>query len=189
MGWLSAFMTANLIGIGTNFDNCGVGIAYGSERIKFPHWVNAIINIVGFCTALLGAYAGEVISHYINVNQASWTACIVLVCIGVLFWYSAYIDPRITRRQKQVCIQKPSWKQGIFLGLALSFTNVASGFGATVANAAAFWETVVGITFWGYVMIWLGNLVGIGVLGRLLGKYSSFIAGLLLIAVGIHQVY
>ncbi|WAH37203.1 manganese efflux pump MntP [Alicyclobacillus dauci] len=189
MGWLSACITANLIGIGSNFDNCCTGIAYGSGKIKFPHWVNAIVNTVGFFTTLLGAYAGEIISHYLNASQASWTACSVLVCIGLFFWYSAYIHPHISQKQEQTRLQKPGWRQGIVLGLALSFTNLVTGFGATISNAASFWATVTSVTIWGYIMIWLGNVIGIGVLARLLGRYSSFVAGLLLIAVGIHQVY
>lgn len=188
MSWLSAFITANLIGIGSNFDNCGTGIAYGSDKIKFPHWVNAIANAVGFCTALLGAYAGEVISHYLTVSQAQWAACLVLVFIGLFFWYAGYIHPLVSKQKRTMQIKKPGWKEGIVLGLALSFTNVASGFGAVVSNAATLWATVAAITIWGYIMIWLGNVIGIGVIARLLGKYSSFVAGLLLILVGIHQV-
>lgn len=188
MGWLSAFITVNLIGIGTNFDNCGTGIAYGSDKIKFPHWVNAIVNMVGVCTALLGAYAGQVISHYITDYQAEWAACIVLVCIGLFFWYSAYVHPLISKQKKKMQIKKPGWKDGIILGLALSFTNVASGFGATVADEATIWTTVSAITIWGYIMIWLGNVIGMGVIARLLGKYSSLAAGLMLILVGVHQI-
>lgn len=188
MGWLSAFVTANLIGIGSNFDNSGVGIAYGSDKIRFPHWVNAIVNVVGFCTALLGAYAGEVISHYLTVNEASWASCIVLVCIGLFFWYSGYVHPLLSRHRLKMQIKKPGWREGIILGFALSFTNVASGFGATVSNASTIWATTAAITIWGYIMIWLGNVVGIGLLARLLGKYSSFVSGLVLVLVGIHEV-
>ena len=188
MSWLSAFITANLIGIGSNFDNCGTGIAYGSDKVKFPHWVNAVVNVVGFCTALFGAYAGEVISHYLTVDEAQWAACIVLICIGLFFWYAGYIHSHVSKQRQKMQIKKPGWKDGIILGLALSFTNVASGFGATVANEATIWATVVSITIWGYIMIWLGNIVGIGIVARLLGKYSSFAAGMMLILVGIHQV-
>lgn len=188
MSWLSALISANLIGIGSNFDNSGTGMAYGSDSVKFPHWVNAIVNAVGFCTALLGAYMGEVISHYLTVYQAEWAACIVLVCIGLFFWYSAYVHPVLSKKKQKIRIKKPGWKEGIILGLALSFTNVASGFGATVSNAASIWATVMAITVWGYIMIWLGNVIGIGVIARMLGKYSSFAAGLLLIFVGVYQV-
>jgi putative Mn2+ efflux pump MntP len=188
MGWLYAFITANLIGIGSNLDNCVVGIAYGSYKIRFPHGINALVNTIGFCTALVGAYAGTVISHFLTAYQAEWVACIVLVCIGLFFWYTAYIHPRIFPKKQQMKIKEPGWKEGIILGFVLSSTNIASGFGATVSNAASMWITTALITIWGYIMIWFGNVVGIGIITKLLGKYSSFTAGLLLILVGIHQV-
>lgn len=188
MGWMTALIAANLIGIGSNLDNCGTGMAYGSSKIRFPPFVNAIVNIVGFGTALIGAYAGTIISQYLSVRAASWTACVVLVCIGLFFWYSAYVKP-IFFKHKDGDMKTPTWKEGILLGFALSFTNVASGFSATVSSASTIWPTTIAIAVWGYVMIWLGNVVGIGILARILGKYSSFSAGLLLILVGLYQVH
>ncbi len=188
MNWLSVFITANLIGIGSNFDNCGTGIAYGSEKIKFPHSINILVNAIGFCTALLGAYMGQVISRYITLTEAGWAACVVLVCIGLFFWYAKYLHPRLSRKSEQIRIQQLGWKQGIILGFGLSFTNVAVGFGATVAHTSTVWVTALSIGIWGYILIWLGNAVGIGILARLLGKYSSFFAGLLLIIIGIHEI-
>lgn len=188
MNWLSPFIIANLIGIGSNLDNCGVSIAYGAQRIKLPHWVNAIINVIGFCTALLGTYAGRVFSHYIPETDAKWVACIVLWAIGLYTLYSAYLHPRISRKTEQMIKpQKPGFKQGIILGFALSFTNLASGFSATIAHAATIWATAISIMVWGYIMIWIGNTVAIGFIARLLGKYSSLVAGLLLMSIGLHQ--
>jgi putative Mn2+ efflux pump MntP len=186
--WLSPVMTAMWIGIGSNLDNCTVGMAYGSRHTKFPHWVNALMNGIGFCTALMGAYAGKTVSQYLQPHVASLTACLVLCLVGLFFWYAAYLKPWLSKKQEQASFAKPGLKQGILLGLALSITNVASGFGTTVANASTLWITVVSITLWGYVMIWVGNVLGTGLLAKWLGRYSSLFAGLLLIGVGLHQV-
>ncbi|MCL6443466.1 MAG: hypothetical protein K6T83_08425 [Alicyclobacillus sp.] len=188
MSGLSAFIMANLIGIASNLDNTSIGIAYGASKIRFPHKVNAVINLVGCCMAWIGACAGEITSRYITPSQAAWASCGVLVCIGLFFWYSAYLHPRLTHQQRGLQIKQPGWKEGLLLGLALSVTNGTSGFGATVASAATVWATVASITVWGYILIWLGNAIGIGILARMMGKYASFGAGLLMIAVGLHQI-
>lgn len=195
MGWIAwnhvlmgPLLTALLIGIGSNLDNCGVGIAYGSHHIRFPHYVNAIMNGIGFCTALLGAYAGTVISRYLPSHDASIGSCVVLCAIGLFFWYVAYVKPFLKQNQANMISGRPGIRQGIILGLALSFTNIASGFGATVSGTASLWITVVSITIWGYIMVWIGNVVGIGVFARWLGRYSSLVAGLVLIGVGLHQI-
>lgn len=138
MNWLSSFIIANLIGLGSNLDNCGVGIAYGTENVTLQHWVNAMINMIGFCTALLGSFAGNVISHCISEETANWVACLMLCSIGCFFLYSAYVRPRISSQRVQwMKLQEPGFKEALILGVALSFTNVASGFSATVTNATA----------------------------------------------------
>ncbi len=113
----------------------------------------------------------------------------VLSSIGVFILYSAYVRQLVSGSQKQKKLEVPSVRQGLLLGVALSFSNLVSGFGATATNSSSIWITVGSIILWGYFMIWLGNILGIGILAKILGKYSSVVAGLLLIAVGIHQVY
>ncbi|WCK56346.1 manganese efflux pump [Aneurinibacillus sp. Ricciae_BoGa-3] len=188
MNWLNAFIIANLIGIGSNLDNTSVGIAYGIQKIKFPHRINMVINLLGACTALLGAYMGEVISHYTSLNTAQFVSCAVLCGIGSFTLYSAYLHPLIYKRTSKVELHRPGIKQGVLLGIGLSFTNVASGFSATIANSATLWTTVISIAAWGYIMIFLGNIIGIGIVSKLFGKYSSLAAGFLLIGVGVHQI-
>lgn len=188
MTWMNSFIIANLIGIGSNLDNTGVGMAYGIEKIKFPHWVNFIINFFGFITAFIGAYLGEYISRYTSKNTAQLVSCLILCGVGLFILYSAYIQPRISKETSQSKLQKPGFKQAVLLGFGLSFSNIASSFSATISNSASLWPTILSITAWGYFMIFFGNVIGIGVISRLLGKYSSMVSGFLLIGVGLHQV-
>jgi putative Mn2+ efflux pump MntP len=189
MSWLNAFIMVNLIGIGSNLDNTGVGMAYGIEKIRFPSWVNIIINFIGFLTAFIGAYMGEIISRYTSQNTAQLVSCIVLCGLGLFILYTAYLHPLISSNEtSQIKLQKPGFKQAILLGFGLSFSNIAGGFSATISNTVSLWTTAISITAWGYFTIFLGNIIGIGVVSRFLGKYSSLISGFLLIAVGVHQI-
>jgi putative Mn2+ efflux pump MntP len=187
--WVNELVVATLIGIGSNLDNSGVGLAYGTEKIRFPHRINGIVNSVGLMIAWLGASLGTAISKVISPSVSTFASALVLCGIGGFILYSAYIRPRISDRPEQAKLETPSVRQGFLLGVALSVSNLASGFGATVTNSSAIWLTVGSITLWGYFMIWFGNILGIGILAKILGKYSSVVAGLLLIAVGVHQVY
>lgn len=189
MHWINGIVIATLIGIGSNLDNSGVGLAYGTEKIRFPHRINGIVNSIGLITALLGASLGTVISRIISPHVSAFASAIALSGIGVFILYLTYIHPLVSGSQELKKLEAPSVRQGLLLGVALSFSNLASGFGATVTNSSSIWLTVGSITLWGYFMIWLGNILGIGFLAKVLGKYSSVFAGLLLIAVGIHQVY
>jgi putative Mn2+ efflux pump MntP len=163
-------------------------MAYGIEKIRFPHWVNIIINFFGFLTAFLGAYVGEMISHFISKNTAQLVSCIVLCGVGLFILYTAYLRPLISNETSQIKLQEPGFKQAILLGFGLSFSNIAGSFSSTITNSVSIWTTVISISAWGYLMIFLGNIIGIGVVSRFLGKYSSLLAGFLLIVVGVHQI-
>lgn len=182
-------MAVNLIGIGSNFDNTGVGLAYGADRIKFPHWVNAISNVIGGLLGLLGAFAGDKVATLMPARMADWLACIALCGIGMFFWYSAYVHPLLSRRATKLRIPTPGFWQGILLGLAMSLDNVVLGFGSTVSGTASLWESAISIAVWGYVMLRLGHMIGYGIFARMIGQYSSLVAGILLVAVGVYQIY
>ncbi|MEB3104088.1 manganese efflux pump MntP, partial [Ferviditalea candida] len=186
--WLTALLMINLIGIGSNLDNSSIGIAYGAENVRFPHKVNLVVNAVGFVTALIGTYAGVSVSHVISRQIAALCSCIVLCALGCFIVYANYLHPVITRKKKSIHLQTPGIRDGILWGLGLSFTNIVSGFGAAVADIANLWGIILSITVWGYLLIWFGNVVGTGMIARWLGKYSSALSGLLLIAIGVKQI-
>ncbi|MFE5078732.1 manganese efflux pump MntP [Streptomyces halstedii] len=187
MDLLGAIVTANLVGIGSNFDNSGVGIAYGTARIRFPHRINALVNLIGCLSSLLGAYAGETLSRIIPPPLGRWASCGLFVAMGLGYIYSVYMRPKKNGGVRKPPLHRLGWQQGIVLGLGLSFTNVVSGFGATVADTTQLWALVLSITAWGYLAIWLGNILGMGIIARLLGTYSPLVAGLALIGVGVYQ--
>ncbi|QQE77642.1 manganese efflux pump [Alicyclobacillus sp. SO9] len=189
MDWTLAFLTLNVIGIAANLDNTTVGIAYGTKGLRVPYWVNFIINIMGYGFAFVGGLFGQMITRIVSVEQTKWIACIVLVSIGLYFLYQGYLAPRLfASRAQPPAMLRPGWRQAIALGFALSASNLVTSFGATVADYANIWWTSISIALWGYILFWLGNIIGIGVFARLFGKYSALAAGIALILVGIVQV-
>jgi putative Mn2+ efflux pump MntP len=187
LDWLSTVGTATLVGISSNLDNTSVGIVYGLKNIRIPYWFNLIVNFIGFCSALLGAYAGSIISHFISAREAGILSFCVLFGIGIVVIYTDYCL-RVTDNSRNNKIMKPGIRQAIVLGFGLSFTNIATGFGATITNNYMIWPILISITVWGYLAIWLGNIVGNGIISKFLGKYSSITAGLLLIAIAFKQI-
>jgi putative Mn2+ efflux pump MntP len=187
MSWFDPFLLITLISIGSNLDNVGIGLAYGIHHIRIPARVNLLINVIGLLISLLGATSGEFLSHYMSPEQTKWISCLVLVSIGLSFFRS--LIPFFQKADKpQPVHQQLQMRHGVFLGLALSLTNFASSFGATIAGSVAISWTILSISIWGYLLLWLGNVVANAYLSRFLGRYASIIAGLLMIVVGIHQV-
>ena len=167
MTWLSGFIIANLIGIGSNLDNTGIGLTYGIDKVKIPHSVNLIINLFGFLTALLGAYMGKILSQYASQHTTELISCVILCGVGLFMIYSAYIQPLFSKGPSQHKLQKLGFKQAFILGIGLSFSNIAGSFSTTISNSASLWLTVISITAWGYIMIYVGNHIGIGIVSEI----------------------
>jgi putative Mn2+ efflux pump MntP len=187
MNWFDPFLLITLISIGSNLDNVGVGVAYGIHHIRIPARVNFLINLIGLFVSFLGATCGEFLAQYISLEQAKWVSCLVLVGIGLSFFRSMISHVRKEDKQ-QPMLERLDMRHGVFLGLALSLTNFASSFSATIAGSVAISWTILTISLWGYGLIWIGNAIANAYLSRFLGQYASIIAGLLMIVVGIHQV-
>lgn len=188
LDWFKLFIIINLIGISSNLDNTSVGIAYGLKNIRFPFWLNFIVNLIGFVTALVGVYLGSFIARYISSEEAAWVSFSVLCSIGLFIVYSEYGHQLIFGKKQHIKIQNLGIRQGIFLGFTLSFSNIITGFGAAISNHLFIWPTVISITIWGIITIWLGNKIGKGTISKLLGKYSSLVSGLLFILVAFYQI-
>lgn len=72
-----------LIGIASNLDNAGVGIAYGIRKIRISWFNNFIIAFFGFLFALLAGFFGSWISLFISDFIANLIGALVLGIIGV----------------------------------------------------------------------------------------------------------
>ncbi|WP_066315872.1 manganese efflux pump [Bacillus sp. FJAT-29814] len=185
MAWFSSFLILNLIGISTNIDNIGVGMAYGLKKMKIPVWFNIIINTIGFFTTIIGVFLGYVISQFISQKETGLVSFCILFCIGVFTIYNDWF----VSKKREIKIQKLSIRQAVLLGFTLSITNIASGAGATVAYNSVIWSVIFSITVWGYIAIWFGNSVGNRVFSSILGHYSPLIAGFILIIIGFKQLF
>jgi putative Mn2+ efflux pump MntP len=188
MSWLWLFITINLIGIGSNLDNSSIGIAYGIENVRFPHKINLIVNTIGFITALIGSMAGASISHHISKEMGDVVSCLVLCGIGCFIIFSQYVFPIFSHNSKKLKLRVPNPRKGILLGMGLSFTNIASGFGAAISNTVNPWLIIISIAIWGYLLLWFGQLIGNKLILKWLGTYSSLLGGLILIMVGMSKL-
>lgn len=79
-------------------------------------------------------------------------------------------------------------KEALTLGLALSLNNMGLGVGASVSGLYL-WETVLFSFIFSLVFVRLGYIISNGFLGSLLGKYSSLISSLIILSLGLYQMF
>jgi putative sporulation protein YtaF len=206
MDWLLPLFLA----LAANIDNLGVGIAYGSRKIKISLQANLIIALLSFIATLLAAEAGSIISQYIRLEVASDLGAIVIIIVGL--WI--IIEPAVAaHRQHQVMNKLPlatrsfsptalihqpekadidcsadidTW-EAVILGMALSVNAVAGGLDAgLVALPMLVVAMLVGV--FSFLTIASGIYFGRKYVAERMGHQATRISGILMLVIGLHQL-
>ncbi|MFJ8529216.1 sporulation membrane protein YtaF [Bacillus sp. NPDC094106] len=191
-----------LIGIASNLDNAGVGIAYGIRKIQIS-WVNSfIIALFGFLFTLLAGFFGNWISLFISDFMANLIGAIVLGIIGGFILCQPLLSKeeapeknanmfiRILRNPENADFDGSktiSFSEALILGVALSINNIAGGFDAGITNLNLWWTAIVSGVF-SFICVSGFSYIGKRFLAEYLGEWATIIAGILLILIGIDQL-
>ncbi|KFM99076.1 sporulation membrane protein YtaF [Bacillus clarus] len=192
-----------LIGMASNLDNAGVGIAYGIRKIQISWFNNFIIAFFGFLFTLLAGFLGNWISLFISEFTANLIGAIVLSVIGVFILCQPFLNKQEEEQGKDDSVfmgilRNPekadfdgsktiSFSEALVLGVALSINNIAGGFDAGVTNLNLWWTAIIsGVV--SFICISGFSYVGKRFLAEYLGKWATIIAGVLLILIGIDQL-
>ncbi|UUZ87060.1 manganese efflux pump [Paenibacillus sp. P26] len=81
-----------------------------------------------------------------------------------------------------------SWRESISLGLALAMNCIASGFGAGISGVSPVW-TSVSVGVFSLITIELGIRIGYRLADTWIGRYANAIGGILLIGIGLYEIF
>jgi putative sporulation protein YtaF len=198
MNWTSII----LLSLANNLDNTGVGIAYGFARIRITVLVNLWISVITFVLTGSAVLLGSGIGNFVPPMVAKVLGATVLCGIGVYVATSSMRKPRETgdsggnvlqrvledpKRADQDRSSHIDYREGTLLGFALSINNIGGGIGGGLVHLSAIWTAVLSAIF-SFVVLWAGGLIGCRVSSGRLAAYATVLAGVLLVAVGIHQL-
>lgn len=183
-----------LIGVASNLDNLGVGVAYGTLGIAIPPGPNLLIALIALGETLLAASLGRLVAHLLPAALADGLGAAMIVAVGV--WIlrggpgseGGLAD---LMRHPQAADRDGSRSIGLgeaaFLGQALAMNNVFQGVGAGLMGLPPWAVATTGAGF-SYLCTW-GGAAGARSLGsRRLGRWTRLAAGALLILVGLNQL-
>jgi putative sporulation protein YtaF len=202
MHWL----TILFLGIAANLDNLGIGVSYSLKSTRIPFLSNLLIALVSMAAAYVSIVAGTIISHYISLRIANFAGSFILIFLGIkctmeslkqekeMSTVSVHSDSNI-----QKVIREPealdlnndkviSWKESVLLGSALAINCLAIGFGAGISGISPLFATF-SIGLFSILSIAFGTMVGFKLCGTRIGKFSNIVAGVLLILIGIYDMF
>ena len=213
----SHLLTILLLAISCNLDNVGVGIAYGARGIGIPLASNLLIALITAGGTGLCIVFGHRIFQVLPSQGAVLLGAALLIGMGV--WVIRQeIGGRSSQDQeappsadtkdlaKKPLLQRMSLilknplladrdssghidlKESLLLSLALMLNNLPNGVGAGLLGLSTLLTTLmVGLlsvlTFW--LGIGLGRSLGI----RWLGRHAGTVSGLLLIVIGLAEIF
>lgn len=200
----------------TNLDNFGVGFAYGLRRICISFKINILIAFVNASGTLISMLIGERLYTFLQPGTATYIGSALFIVAGCWITikdivkrlrekaWAMELPMDLTGYTNQahsmkeiVTISKPAiidlycagnitLKEGIFLALALTFSNLVTGVGAALIGLDIVVTTLLVFLF-GILALSIGMKIG-SYTGRLwLGGFVDQIAGLLLIVIGIYE--
>ena len=202
-----------LLAISSNGDNIAVGIAYGLGRIKVPFGSNLLIALVtGFCT-VLSIWAGRGIGSVLDPRLAVDVGGVLIAGIGVwvIVQSSRSVggspqdsrgvpDPenigtiaRVLRTLEDPMVADKDFsrqieiKESWALAIALSLNNAVNGVAVGMLHMSALAVTA-------FVMVFSVLTLSFGLYAgrfgkRWLGNFSGVISGLILLILGVYEIY
>lgn len=198
-----------MLGIAANLDNLGIGLAYGIRRIRIPLGSNLIIaGISGLSTAFTG-FGGHLLSQMMPDGLGNILGGGLVITVGI--WTIAYYyrdnkkniafsnpDEEINVQNLKMIVREPhkadldysghiSAKEAILLGIALAMNAMATGLGAGMTGINVLGITI-SVIFFSLLTISCGDYMG-KQYASVLGDKSTLVAGIMLIVVGIYEIF
>lgn len=186
------WVTIILIGIAANLDNLGIGLAYGIKRVKIPVLSNAAIAVISMIVTYVAVTAGSTIDEFISPHTANLLGSLLLVTIGLWTLVSNRFSqqgiaekPELFDEDKNYII---SFRESMTLGFVLSANCLAGGIAIGANGISVIW-TVISIGIFSFITVAVGSHFGSLLTKTFIGKYSAAISGLLLLIIGILEMF
>ncbi|WP_067621280.1 sporulation membrane protein YtaF [Alicyclobacillus acidiphilus] len=202
---ITSLLTMLALAIAANLDNAGVGIAYGVRKIHISTLANLIVAFITGIATILSGWVGSTLSRYIHPVVANGIGAAVMFAVGL--WIIS--EPYRSRRKRLKAARNGSvigriledpaeadfdksktigMLEAVILGIALAMNAFAGGFDAGVTHLNL-WGTTLFVTVFSFVLLGLSAYLGRRYAAKALGDKATLIAGLLLLAIGVHQIW
>lgn len=200
----SILLTVMAIGIASNLDNAGVGIAYGLRRIRIAAWANGLISAISGVATLIAGLVGHELTRYVPTSFATWLGAILIIGVGLWVATESLRQKWRQRRHRHInvvsrILQDPvtadfdhsqtiGLSESLILGVALAINALAGGFDAGALRLGVV-VTALTVALFSYGLLALSIMIGRRFAADAWGNRATYIAGILLIMIGLHQIW
>ena len=187
-----------LFGISASLDALMVGTALGLRKVPLPAGHNLLISTVTLVGTVISICLGNLLLPLFPVGIGIRIGSSVLILFGLYYvgkwllskWrcHSSHTGNLCQEEKKFAEHRKLSLPQTLTLGCALSLNNIGIGFSASITGLP-FLPASVSTFFCSFGFLALGSRLGRSVFLQQIGEYTDPLSGLLLILLGLCQLY
>ena len=209
------FLPAFLLSFSSCLDNIVIGVAYGMKKTAIPFTSNLIIAIISSLGTLISMLFGKLLSSYISVYLSKAIGSSMIIIIGIYFILECFIKMNMCENSiDKVMINnidesdehdiayhnknlnhkcpykqnKMSIRESLILAFALTINNLGLGLSASLSGVNI--NLTVLLTFIiSLITIVIGVSMGRNFIGRLLGRFASLASGILMLILGIIELF
>lgn len=188
-------LSGALFSISANIDNIPIGISYGIKKAYISPIKNIFICIITSIVTFFSMFIGENISFFFDIKFTNIIGAIFFIFLGSysiiknIFFIKKRKEEKIIYNKKLCCFNnKISFKETLTIILTLSLNNIATGFAASITGINIVYTTIFTFIF-GTVFLYIGNNLGKKFNNNLLQKYSDFISSIILVFIGILELF
>lgn len=191
-----------LIALANNVDNIGVRIAYSLKGIKMSTAKNLWISVITFIISTLAAFLGGAITGALSRRVCGIFSMAVLTVIGIWFIVEPFVKKKPPEDGGKTLFdvlnhpedsdmddsKEIDFREATILGVSLSINNVGGCLSAGIIGLNA---PLVGLlsAAVSFVTLWAGNYLTRLFIKLNLGRIATVAAGIILVAIGIKQLF
>lgn len=181
-------LSAFIFSLSSNIDNLVIGISYGIKNEKISMFSNIIIAIITTIGTYISMEFGKFICRFISNDISNLFGALTLLLMGAYFVTQSIIEKEREKKVESKRVTKLNIKDTILLALALASNNLGVGVAASITGLGIKWVLI--FTFITSILtISIGQSLGDHVIGKFIGKYDSLISGILLLILGIVEIF
>lgn len=196
--------------ISSSSDSFVVGLSYGIQKIKINFLNNIIVSFIAGISTLGSMLIGKYLSCYLPGQTTNYIGSVILILFGI---YSIIEPlkkaPKVPSEQSkhhhgytehyEDILKNPALadtdhsknievRESFVLGIALSLNNIGLGIGASITGLNPYSTSLLSFLC-SAIFIKLGRYVGDSFFSRFLSKYAESISGIIIILLGIYELF
>ena len=187
-----------LMAISANLDDLGVSFSLGLEKGEINLRSILGIGVISGLTMTAGLLLGNQLENLLPERFEIYISVAVFGGFGLWFIWQGIVEENEKRKklngklkdrlEKEPIKEEPmSWQIIILLGLTLGINSLALGFSGGLQDFPILFTSLFTMAT-SIIFIWSGTRLG-GVLAKGLGKYTNYIAGILLLLIAAAELY